>query len=98
MIKERAMELVAALRSGKYKQGKNYLRADDTYCCLGVAVDLVRGYRRALYVERQSDVRRAGAARGHVAEGRTERARHLGHPAAPASSVPTSRPATDRRN
>jgi len=27
---------VAALRSGEYKQGKNRLRTDDTYCCLGV--------------------------------------------------------------
>lgn len=32
---------VEALRSGKYKQGKNVLRsADDCFCCLGVACDL----------------------------------------------------------
>lgn len=30
---------VAALRSGKYKQGKDFLynKDEDTYCCLGVA-------------------------------------------------------------
>lgn len=32
---------VAALRSGNYKQGQGRLRrADDTYCCLGVACDV----------------------------------------------------------
>lgn len=36
---------IEALRSGKYKQGKSYLRSRDssdgidTYCCLGVLVD-----------------------------------------------------------
>ena len=40
MIKERAMELVVALRSGKYKQGKEWLRKGDAFCCLGVACDL----------------------------------------------------------
>lgn len=31
---------VTALRSGKYKQGRDFLhtRWNDTYCCLGVAV------------------------------------------------------------
>lgn len=28
---------VEALRSGKYQQGKYYLKDGDTYCCLGVA-------------------------------------------------------------
>ena len=28
---------VAALRSGKYKQGQDYLCNGDKYCCLGVA-------------------------------------------------------------
>lgn len=40
MIKERAMELVAALRSGKYEQTHHRLRIDDGYCCLGVACDI----------------------------------------------------------
>ena len=33
---------VAALRSGKYKQGKGQLydNLDEKYCCLGVACDL----------------------------------------------------------
>ena len=34
---------VAALRSGKYKQGIGALRdTDDTYCCLGVLCDIVK--------------------------------------------------------
>ncbi len=31
---------VAALRSGKYKQGRGCLRRHDSYCCLGVLCDL----------------------------------------------------------
>ena len=27
---------ISALRSGEYKQGKEYLRDGDTWCCLGV--------------------------------------------------------------
>ena len=34
---ERLEEWIAALRSGKYKQGKDSLRAGRNYCCLGVA-------------------------------------------------------------
>lgn len=35
-------EWTDALRSGKYQQGKNFLRrTDNTYCCLGVLCDLV---------------------------------------------------------
>ena len=33
---------VAALRSGEYEQGKDLLRAgNNTYCCLGVLVDVL---------------------------------------------------------
>ena len=38
-IKEKWLE---ALRSGKYKQGKNLLKTEDGYCCLGVLCDLHR--------------------------------------------------------
>ena len=31
---------VDALRSGDYKQGQNYLRTDNGFCCLGVLCDL----------------------------------------------------------
>jgi hypothetical protein len=31
-----------ALESGKYKQGKYWLREADKYCCLGVACDVFR--------------------------------------------------------
>lgn len=34
-------EWVAALRSGKYKQGREKLRTDDNFCCLGVLCDIV---------------------------------------------------------
>ena len=32
-----------ALRSGKYKQGQNYLKVQDKFCCLGVLCDLYPG-------------------------------------------------------
>ena len=31
---------VSALRSGDYQQGRNYLRTDNGFCCLGVLCDL----------------------------------------------------------
>lgn len=34
---------VAALRSGKYKQGKGTLLAGGKYCCLGVLCEIVNG-------------------------------------------------------
>lgn len=35
-------EWVAALRSGKYKQGRGKLRhQNDTFCCLGVLIDVM---------------------------------------------------------
>ena len=35
-------EWVNALRSGKYKQGKDRLRKNDSYCCLGVACEIFK--------------------------------------------------------
>jgi hypothetical protein len=32
--------LVAALRSGKYKQGRDRLKTNDRYCCLAVACEV----------------------------------------------------------
>jgi hypothetical protein len=32
---------IAALRSGKYKQGTSWLRTNKGYCCLGVLSDLL---------------------------------------------------------
>ena len=41
MKKEKAMQLVKALRSGEYVQGLERLRSeDDKFCCLGVACDI----------------------------------------------------------
>lgn len=36
-----AKEWVAALRSGKYRQTRAYLRTNEGFCCLGVACDLM---------------------------------------------------------
>lgn len=33
-----------ALRSGEYKQGRNFLRDGDRYCCLGVLCDLAESH------------------------------------------------------
>ena len=41
MLKERVENWTAALRSGDYQQGKEYLRSDDCFCCLGVLADIV---------------------------------------------------------
>lgn len=40
MNKEIKEEWVKALRSGEYSQCKNYLKAGDYYCCLGVLCEL----------------------------------------------------------
>lgn len=43
MKKEIADKWVAALRSGKYQQGKNVLSANEnSFCCLGVLCDVVK--------------------------------------------------------
>lgn len=39
---KRNLKFIAALRSGKYKQGTGQLRVEDTFCCLGVACDIHR--------------------------------------------------------
>lgn len=42
MKKDIAVQWVAALRSGQYKQGKGKLRdKHDNYCCLGVLCDIL---------------------------------------------------------
>ncbi len=40
--KNNLKELIAALRSGKYKQGRAALHEGDEFCCLGVACDLFK--------------------------------------------------------
>lgn len=41
MNRELTEKWIGALRSGKYQQGKGYLRANNgTYCCLGVLCDI----------------------------------------------------------
>lgn len=47
MSKELAMKWVEALRSGKYEQGKGYLKNPyNKYCCLGVLceVEVIKDY------------------------------------------------------
>lgn len=43
MDKKLARKWVDALRSGKYKQGRNSLVKDGKYCCLGVLCELLPG-------------------------------------------------------
>jgi hypothetical protein len=40
LSKEKAQEWANELKSGKYTQGKGYLRQDDNYCCLGILYDI----------------------------------------------------------
>lgn len=40
MLNENAKKWVAALRSGKYEQGRTLLCANGKYCCLGVACEV----------------------------------------------------------
>jgi hypothetical protein len=40
LINENAKKWVAALRSGKYEQGKGYLNIGGTFCCLGVGCEV----------------------------------------------------------
>lgn len=42
MNKQVKKKWVAALRSGKYEQGRSALRCGDKFCCLGVLCDLHR--------------------------------------------------------
>lgn len=39
--KQNRKKWIEALRSGKYKQGKGYLKRNDEYCCLGVACEIL---------------------------------------------------------
>ena len=39
---ENQTKWVEALRSGKYKQGRQYLNQDGKYCCLGVACEVLK--------------------------------------------------------
>lgn len=41
MTYEEKSRWIAALKLGNYKQGKNFLRKNDEYCCLGVLCDLM---------------------------------------------------------
>jgi len=43
---------VKALRSGEYKQGREYLRKDDKYCCLGVLCDIYSKAKNTKWVQR----------------------------------------------
>lgn len=41
MNEEIKQKWVAALRSGEYEQGTEFLNRDDTFCCLGVLCDVI---------------------------------------------------------
>jgi hypothetical protein len=42
---------VQALRSGRFRQGRRYLRKGDQYCCLGVACELFMQHETPLPTE-----------------------------------------------
>lgn len=44
-IVDRIEHWLEELESGKHKQGRQHLLQNGTYCCLGVAADIVLGYR-----------------------------------------------------
>ncbi len=65
MTKAQRDAWVEALRSGKYKQGRDHLRTGDAYCCLGVLCDLLApdlwtelGNTGLFYHDRQSELPR----------------------------------------
>ena len=43
---------VEALRSGKYKQSRQFLHSEEGYCCLGVACDI---FAKELSIERKEE-------------------------------------------
>lgn len=48
-LNKNALLWVRALRSGKYKQGRQVLNSPKGFCCLGVACDLYQKHRRKLH-------------------------------------------------
>ena len=59
MKKQVMKKWVTALRSGKYKQGKEYLCDNGKYCCLGVLCDIynkerVKSKKRSIVEEYKS--------------------------------------------
>lgn len=61
MLNENAKKWVAALRSGKYQQGKTMLCENGKHCCLGVACEIAIANGIALEREVKED--------GHVSYG-----------------------------
>lgn len=65
MKKDIAKKWVRALRSGKYKQGKGYLKQftsknEPRHCCLGVLCELYndtmkKNHKKTLYIEEMQD-------------------------------------------
>lgn len=42
MLTEKQKKWIEALRSGKYKQGRGFLKKDNCFCCLGVACEIFK--------------------------------------------------------
>lgn len=40
MVENNVRKWVAALRSGQYQQGREFLRSNDKFCCWGVACEI----------------------------------------------------------
>ena len=55
---------VSALRSGSYHQGRNFLRRENDYCCLGVLCDLhAQSYSQDWTLQEQRTTTQDGTAR-----------------------------------
>lgn len=42
-IRQNVIKWIEALRSGEYEQGRSSLHKEGSYCCLGVAVEVLHG-------------------------------------------------------
>ena len=59
MLNNNAKKWVAALRSGKFKQGRSYLQMGDNYCCLGVACVIAK--ESGVYINMERGLDKSGA-------------------------------------
>lgn len=67
-MNDNAKKWVAALRSGDYKQGQNYLCQGDCYCCLGVACELFIKEGGELNKIQKNNYYQYGGKDGHLPE------------------------------
>jgi hypothetical protein len=67
MKRDIATKWTAALRSGEYQQGKEVLRANDSFCCLGVLCELHRQENGGEWVPTQTGSSRVAGSQDYSA-------------------------------